>query len=1028
MRTNAVSHLTYRSFLIGLLFLLAHLSQGQSPFRLDATNLKHIALNKSLSASGNAYQFASAAPITGLAISGTVTLKNAQGFVRVLLEDQNGQQYLVYEANSFTQESLTSTFDRFGEESHQLPNVKPAVLKVELAEAVLSMTDIYYVPSVAGSFRLEQDDSLRIRQAAEKAAVINAQIKKKGQKWVAGVTPIALMSYEQKKTLFSGKVPNLQGAEYYKGGILSVASAGASSSVAPKSAGASPYIASFDWRNRHGQNWITHVEDQGGCGSCWAFCATGTTEQALNLYFNRHLNLDLSEQAALSCSNSGTCAGGNPGGVFEYYKNTGAIEETCFPYTATDQACSNKCASPTQLVKITNYEDFNPADGEDKLKSLIIRGAVSGGLISWWHCMNLVGYKTIQVGDKISLNDPGNIVTIQPGDPLIGKTVWIFKNSWGEWWGDNGYVIVDMPMDNFYLTHSVYGTLTSKNHPVSSIQCTDADGDGYYFWGLGPKPAHCPASPAEADGDDSNPNLGPLDQYGYCRVLGQQYTVTTAATNGTITLSPSGGSYAANTVVTATAVPNAGYKFQSWGGALSGTTNPTNLTVNANKSISATFKAIPVLSIISPTANSAFYAPANVTIKATASIAAGATISKVEFFNLNGATRVKLGESTSGNPCAYTWANVGIGNYTVIVKATASNSEVAEQQVSFYVTGPNTPPTVSWLYPANNAVFDAPASFELSVSATDQQTPISKVEFYQGAVKLGEDIYYPGFSWYVSNLTPGTYTFTAVAFDGGGLSTTTTPLTVKVQAPACVWNEPTPNASQWVVRNDWYDQSSGSSVSNGSGALKVTHRAYGQNSLWVIENPQFPVVSGKTYAVSFDFLDAPIGVAGIEVGFATGVGANGPVLAQSTVSVPNGYSNTTFTTKTVNIISSGTRNVSLAFKLKWASQPTAQVIDYIKNVKVCVVGSGSFRSDEEEVTEVNAASTLSPNPVDDRVEVRTNFSGADLEILDGTGTLVKTIKMSAATAELDVRELASGMYFVLLKGNGEVQKLRFVKR
>lgn len=1015
------------AFGIFLLLIFSYTSQAQSSFLLEAENAKHITVNKLFSASGKLYEFADHGPITGLAISGNVTLKNSAGFVRVLLEDQRGLEYLVYETNSFTQDGLSSAFERFAEETKELSNISPALLKVELENATWALSDIYYLPGTAGSFRLELDDSLRYHQAAEKATTINSQIKEKGLKWVAGVTPIALMSYQQKKTLFSGKVPNLQGAEYYKGGILSVGTASKTASAATSS-GASLYNPSFDWRNRHGQNWITHVEDQGGCGSCWAFCATGTTEQALNLYFNRHLNIDLSEQAALSCSNSGTCAGGNPGGVFDYYKTTGAIEETCFPYTATDQACSNKCASPSELVKITNYEDFNPADGEDKLKSLIIKGAVSGGLISWWHCMNLVGYKTIQVGDKISLNDAGNIVTIQPGDPLIGKTVWIFKNSWGEWWGDNGYVIVDMPMDNFYLTHSVYGNLTSKNHPVSAIQCTDNDGDGYYFWGLGAKPAHCPASPAQADGDDSNPNLGPLDAYGYCAVIGQQYTVTTSATNGSITLNPNSGSYAPGTVVTATAVPNIGYKFQAWGGALSGSVNPSGLTVNANKVISATFTAIPVVSIISPTPNAGFSTPVNVTIKATATIA-GATISKVEFFHLNGTSRVLLGQATSGNPYAYTWANVPIGNYTVIVKATASNSSATEQQVSFYVTGPNTPPTVSWLYPANNAVFSAPASFELSASATDQQTPISKVEFYQGAVKLGEDIYYPGFSWYVSNLTPGTYTFTAVAYDGGGLSTSSSPLTVVVQAPACIWDEPSPIAPQWTLKNDWYDQSSGSNLSNASGALKITHRAYGQDLLWIQENLQFPVTSGKTYAVSFDFKDAPIGVAGIEVGFATGVGANGPLLAQSTVSATGSYSSTAYTSKTVNITSMGTRNVSLAFKLKWPSQPTVQVIDYIKNLKVCELGSASFRSEEGSNSDTYyAISSLSPNPVDERVEIRSNLMGADLEVLDGTGTRVKSQKMTGSALELDVRDLASGMYFVLLKSNDEVQKLRFVKR
>ena len=68
------------------------------------------------------------------------------------------------------------------------------------------------------------------------------------------------------------------------------------------------------------------------------------------------------------------------------------------------------------------------------------------------------------------------------------------------------------------------------------------------------------------------------------------YTVTVQpTTGGSVTLSPSGGVYAGGTLVTVTAVPASGYRFGSWGGALSGTSNPTTLLVDGNKTISATF-------------------------------------------------------------------------------------------------------------------------------------------------------------------------------------------------------------------------------------------------------------------------------------------------------------------------------------------------------------------------------------------------------------------------------------------------------
>jgi hypothetical protein len=67
------------------------------------------------------------------------------------------------------------------------------------------------------------------------------------------------------------------------------------------------------------------------------------------------------------------------------------------------------------------------------------------------------------------------------------------------------------------------------------------------------------------------------------------YTLTTSGINGSIALNPPGGLYTTGTVVTVTAHGNYGYAFASWGGALSGTVNPTNITMNGNKSVTASF-------------------------------------------------------------------------------------------------------------------------------------------------------------------------------------------------------------------------------------------------------------------------------------------------------------------------------------------------------------------------------------------------------------------------------------------------------
>jgi formylglycine-generating enzyme required for sulfatase activity len=69
-----------------------------------------------------------------------------------------------------------------------------------------------------------------------------------------------------------------------------------------------------------------------------------------------------------------------------------------------------------------------------------------------------------------------------------------------------------------------------------------------------------------------------------------QYTLTTNVTgNGSITLDPTGGTYDYGTVVTVEAVADSGWSFDSWSGDLTGSTNPTTITMDGDKSITATF-------------------------------------------------------------------------------------------------------------------------------------------------------------------------------------------------------------------------------------------------------------------------------------------------------------------------------------------------------------------------------------------------------------------------------------------------------
>jgi C1A family cysteine protease len=105
----------------------------------------------------------------------------------------------------------------------------------------------------------------------------------------------------------------------------------------------------FDWRNKHGVNWMTPVKNQNPpghyCGSCWAFASVGVTEALYNIsYRNPDLDLDLSEEYLVSdCFPAGNCQiVGPPDKALQFIRDSGVPDEACFPYVAENRPCSDR--------------------------------------------------------------------------------------------------------------------------------------------------------------------------------------------------------------------------------------------------------------------------------------------------------------------------------------------------------------------------------------------------------------------------------------------------------------------------------------------------------------------------------------------------------------------------------------------------------------------------------------------------------------------------------------------------------------
>jgi C1A family cysteine protease len=279
--------------------------------------------------------------------------------------------------------------------------------------------------------------------------------------------------------------------------------------------------ASFDWRNNGGQNWMTSVKDQGGCGSCWAFSTVGTVEGTYNIDSNNpDLDLDLSEEYLVgdcyTMGQYGNCCGGSYSDALNYVKNNGIPDEGCMPYVdrtscscgsscdtnctyrsggaCSDATCSNRCADyQSRVVKVTTEAAVPSGQMKQYLTS---KGplSVAMGIGSGY------GGAFDAQGVYRCTNDSGaNHAVIVVGYSDAGG-YWIVKNSWGATWNGDGYFkvgygecaiesspyYVDTPAITATPTPTPRATSTPTPRPTSTPTLTptprtcsgDADCDG----------------------------------------------------------------------------------------------------------------------------------------------------------------------------------------------------------------------------------------------------------------------------------------------------------------------------------------------------------------------------------------------------------------------------------------------------------------------------------------------------------------------------------------------------------------------
>jgi cathepsin X len=234
---------------------------------------------------------------------------------------------------------------------------------------------------------------------------------------------------------------------------------------------------SFTWSDVDGVSYLTHSLNQHlpqYCGSCWAHGSLSSLADRIKIARKgKGDDINLSIQYILNCGSetAGSCHGGYHTSTYEFIQKEGYVPfDTCMTYLAcssdstegfcphVDTSCKKENICRTcdtfgglggKCTEIDFFPNATVAEYgivENNVHHIMAEIYARGPVAATINAEPIVKYSGGVFSDKKADRNTNHIVSIVGWgmDEETGKKHWIIRNSWGHYWGEMGYVRVEM--------------------------------------------------------------------------------------------------------------------------------------------------------------------------------------------------------------------------------------------------------------------------------------------------------------------------------------------------------------------------------------------------------------------------------------------------------------------------------------------------------------------------------------------------------------------------------------------------------